>query len=126
MLEHHLDYKEFDFFMLSRLGQLKSYTYTEITSYLELLKIKKENTRSYFSSPYRIFLIAIYTVLFLPHVFVLVKDLGLISAFETDPGSIIDSIIGLFQHPYNMNKNFHSWLYGWTYFSINFFKSSYL
>jgi len=106
--------------MLSRLGQLKTYIYAEIISHLELVRIKKENIRTYFSSPYRIFLIVIYTILFLPHVFVLVKDLGLISAFETDPGSIIVSIIGLFQNPYNMNKNFHSWVYGWTYFSINF------
>jgi hypothetical protein len=51
----------------------------------------------------------------------MVNDIGLISAYEVDPGSIINSISSLFQHPYNMNMGYHSQYYGWTYFSINFF-----
>lgn len=39
-----------------------------------------------------------------------------------DEHSIIDSINGLTSHSYyNMNANYHSQYYGWTYFSLNFF-----
>ena len=107
--------------MLNKLTQLKSSFYAETVSHLRLLTIKKEDVLEYFSSPYRVILILLYTILFLPHVFVVVKDLGLITAYEVDPGSIIRSILSLFQNTYNMNAAYHSKYYGWTYYSINYF-----
>ena len=94
----------------------------EFASHLKLLSIKKEGLRSYFSSPYRIILIILFAALFLPHAFVVVKDVNFVTAYEVDPGSIIKSMIRLY-HPglvYNMNETTHARYYGWTYFSINF------
>lgn len=107
--------------MLNKLAQLKSSVYAETVSHLRLLIIKKENILAYFSSLYRIILIVLYAVLFLPHAFVVVKDLGLITSYEVDPGSIVHSILSLFQNSYNMNAAYHSKYYGWTYYSINYF-----
>ena len=107
--------------MLNKLTQLKSSVYAETVSHLRLLTIKKEDVLAYFSSPFRIILIVLYTILFLPHAFVIVKDLGLITAYEVDPGSIVQSILSLFQNSYNMNAAYHSKYYGWTYYSINYF-----
>lgn len=95
--------------------------YKEIVFTLQVITIKKEDVRSYFSSPYRIILIVIFTILFLPHVFVVVNDMNFVIAYEVDPGSIISSMISLHQNYYNMNEGYHSSLYGWTYFSINYF-----
>ena len=93
----------------------------EIVSHFRLLSIKKKDVLSYLSSPYRIILIIIFTVLFLPHVFVVVKDINFVTAYEVDPGSVIRSIIRLYDITYNMNETSHARYYGWTYFSINFF-----
>jgi hypothetical protein len=62
-----------------------------------------------------------FAILFIPHAFVVVKDINFVTAYEVDPGSIILSILALFNHFYNMNAGYHSQYYGWTYFSINFF-----
>ena len=64
-------------------------------------------------------LILIFSILYLPHVFVLVEDLGLISGYEVDSGSIISAIEDIIR-TYNMHSGFHSKFYGWTYFSINY------
>ena len=65
--------------------------------------------------------VLIFSTLYLPQAFVMFQDINLISAFETDPGSIISSINDLFQSPiYNMMNGYHSKFYGWTYFSLNF------
>ncbi len=101
--------------------RLKSSMYSEIVSHFRLLSVDKKNLLKYLSSPYRIALISIFTVLFLPHVFVVVKDINFVMAYEVDPGSMIQSILSLYQHSYNMNAAYHSSYYGWTYFSINFF-----
>jgi len=102
--------------------QTKESISMEIVSHFRLLSIKKKDVLSYLSSPYRIILIIIFTILFLPHVFVVVKDINFVTAYELDPGTMIESILLLFQRPfYNMNAGFHSSTYGWTYFSINFF-----
>ena len=38
-----------------------------------------------------------------------------------DPSSIIGSINNMFEKPvYDMNGSYHSRVYGWTYFSLNF------
>jgi len=67
-------------------------------------------------------LIAFFSVLYLPQAFIVTEDLGLISGFEVDPGSIINSIEDLFKEPYyNMLSGYHSKYYGWSYYSINFF-----
>jgi len=69
----------------------------------------------------KIGLTVIFTILYLPHAFIIYQDINLISAFEVDPGSIISSINDLFQSPiYNMMNGYHSKFYGWTYFFINF------
>ena len=67
-----------------------------------------------------LFVIAVFTILFLPQAFIMVNDLGLISAFETDAGSHIDAIKSLLSS-YNMNEGYHSKYYGWTFFAVNFF-----
>jgi len=81
----------------------------------------KKSFFEYLSSPYRIILITIFTILFIPHVFVVVHDINFVTAYEVDPGSIIQSILSLLQHAYNMNAAYHSRYYGWTYFSMNYF-----
>src|SRR6056297_651678 len=59
-----------------------------------------------------------YTLIFLPSVF------GRIAASEfmsIDPQSIMDALDGLTTGPvyYDMNKQYHSQFYGWTYFALN-------
>lgn len=95
--------------------------FDEIVSHFRLFTMEKKNIVEYFSSPYRVILISIFTILFFPHVFVVVKDINFVVAYEVDPGSIIESILSLFQNSYNMNASYHSQYYGWTYFSINYF-----
>ncbi len=93
---------------------------TEFISHFRLLHIEKKSVQDFLSSPYRIILISIFTILFLPHVFVVVRDINFVLAYEIDPGSIIQSILSLYQHYYNMNAAYHSSYYGWTYYVINF------
>jgi hypothetical protein len=95
--------------------------YREFISHFHLLLIRKGRIRDYLASPYKIILIVLFTLLFLPHAFIVVNDLGMISAFEVDPGSIVQSILSLYTHSYNMNIGYHSSQYGWTYFAINYF-----
>ncbi|WOI31630.1 hypothetical protein R1T40_11700 [Tritonibacter scottomollicae] len=62
----------------------------------------------------------IYAVIYGPSVFARIVA----SEFmEIDPRSIMTSLDGLTTGPtyYNMNKQYHSQFYGWTYFSLNFF-----
>ncbi|EOX3369880.1 hypothetical protein ACPFT4_003427, partial [Vibrio cholerae] len=76
---------------------------------------------SYFKcdNKYQVILVLIFFILY----FVCV--LGNVISVEfmgVDEHSIIDSINGLTSHSYyNMNANYHSQYYGWTYFSLNFF-----
>lgn len=70
---------------------------------------------------YRLILIIIFIILYLPHCFIMVSDISIITAYEVDPGSIIDSIEKLYSGKvYNMLNGYHSKFYGWTYMSINF------
>ncbi len=78
---------------------------------------------SHFLSNYKIdkltaLLIFLFTALYLPHTFILNEDLGLLMAFETDPGTISETIIGLLDN-YNFHDHYHSRTYGWTYYLIN-------
>ncbi len=60
-----------------------------------------------------------YFALYFPSVFARVEASEFMSI---DPQSIMDSLEGLTSYPYyNMNKQYHSQFYGWTYFSLNFF-----
>jgi hypothetical protein len=69
----------------------------------------------------KLFLFLIFSILFLPQTFILNEDINLISAYETDPGSIIASINSLFNFPYyNMFNGYHTTYYGWTYASLTF------
>ena len=106
--------------MLHRSMQLRTSIHEEIASHFRLLSVEKKDVLSYLSSPYRLILIAVFTILFIPHVFVVVEDLSFAIAYEVDPGSIIASILALFRNYYNMNGGYHSQYYGWTYFSIDF------
>lgn len=50
-----------------------------------------------------------------------VSQVGSTEFMEVDPRSIIEALNGLFGSPiYNMNLQYHSRYYGWTYFAINF------
>ena len=97
------------------------YGYKEIVYTLQVFTVTKENVHSFFSSPYRIVLIVIFTILFLPHAFILVDNIRLIIAYEVDAGMMMSAMANLFKNFYNMNVEFGSRGYGWTYFSINFF-----
>ena len=94
----------------------------QVRSHGELLIVRGKDIRSFFASPYRVGLMVLFTILFLPHVFVMVEDISLVGAYEVDPGSIVLSIQSLYQrsHFYNMNAAYHSMFYGWTYYWISF------
>jgi hypothetical protein len=61
----------------------------------------------------------LFTLLFLPQAFILIESLGLINAFEVDPGSHIQAMLDVLAH-YNMHAGYHSKYYGWTYFFIQY------
>ena len=65
-------------------------------------------------------LLLLFTVLYGPQAFIMVHDIGLITAFETDPGSHMQSVESVLK-TYNMHVGYHSKFYGWTYFALNFF-----
>ncbi|HUE99688.1 MAG TPA: glycosyltransferase family 39 protein [Anaerolineales bacterium] len=94
----------------------------KVHSHLEILSIREKDIRFFLSSPYRIGLILLFTVLFLPHAFIMVEDISLVRAFEMDPGSIVASIESLYHRDsfYNMNAPYHPRFYGWAYYWINF------
>ncbi len=71
---------------------------------------------------FRFLLIGLFSLVYLPHAFILLDDINLISAYEVDPGSMISAINDLYhRHYYDMMNGYHSRYYGWSYFSINFF-----
>lgn len=107
--------------MVNKFIELRSSVYSEINAHFRLVSANQKSFLYYFSSPYRITLIIIFTILFLPHVFVVVRDINFVTAYEVDPGSIIKSIMSLYANSYNMNSAYHSRYYGWTYYSINYF-----
>lgn len=100
---------------------LRSSVYPKIISHFQLFNIEKKSILDYLLSPYRIILIGIFTLLFLPHVFVVVRDINFVIAYEVDPGSIIKAIMSLYTNDYNMNMSYHSRYYGWTYYAISYF-----
>jgi hypothetical protein len=67
-----------------------------------------------------LFLLFLFSAFYLPHAFILLEDIGLIGAYENDPGSHIEAMQTLLRS-YNMHAGYHSKFYGWTYFSLNFF-----
>lgn len=63
-------------------------------------------------------LVVIYCILYFINALSIVDSVEFMSV---DPSSIIGSINHLFVDPvYNMNGSYHSRVYGWTYFSLNF------
>ena len=108
--------------MSNLLVHWKTSAWSQVRSHLELLSVRGNDIRSFFASPYRIGLMVLFTILFLPHVLVMVEDISLVGAYEIDPGSIVLSIQSLYQrsHFYNMNAAYHSMFYGWTYYWISF------
>lgn len=70
---------------------------------------------------YLAIIVIIFTILYLPHAFIMVEDVSLMLAYEVDPGSIIQSIEKMFTVDYySMFNGYHSRYYGWTYNAINF------
>ena len=92
----------------------------EIDLFSNLLKINRGDVKKFLSSPWVITLIVIFSILYLPHAFVVIEDISFVEAYEVDPGSIIDSIISMYEDFYNMNAGYHSKYYGWTYYWISF------
>lgn len=68
----------------------------------------------------KLFIILLFSAIYLPHCFIIIEDFGLISGYEVDAGSLISSMESLL-NKYNMNKSYHSKYYGWSYLSINYF-----
>jgi hypothetical protein len=101
--------------------RLRTSIYPAFISHARLLRAEKKSIFAYLLSPYRILLIGIFALLFLPHVFVVVKDINFVIAYEVDPGSIIRAIMSLYENSYNMNMSYHSRYYGWTYYAISYF-----
>lgn len=63
-------------------------------------------------------LLLVYTIMFMP---AMLSDWSGREFMAIDPHSIMDSIEGLTTAPYyNMNNQYHSQFYGWTYFSLHF------
>ncbi len=62
-------------------------------------------------------IIVTYSLVFLPVVFSRVASTEFM---EIDPQSIIIALKGLLTEGYNMNDQYHSQYYGWTYFFVNF------
>jgi hypothetical protein len=70
-------------------------------------------------------LFSIYSLLYFEQIFIANSSISLASTFETDPGSILDSIYKMFNSPVYSNFNgYHSKYYGWTFNSICFFLTS--
>lgn len=70
-------------------------------------------------------LFSIYSLLFFDQTFIANSSISLALAFETDPGSILDSIYKMFNSPIYSNFNgYHSRYYGWTFNTICFFLSA--
>ncbi len=78
-----------------------------------------EGIRGTLAQPAAMLLALIFTLLYLPQAFILIEDMGLISAFEVDPGSHIHAMRDVLAH-YSMHAGYHSKYYGWTYFFIQY------
>jgi len=64
----------------------------------------------------------LYASLFFNQIFIGNYNLNFATAFEVDPGSIMDSIYKMYNFPiYSHFNGFHSKFYGWAYNSICFF-----
>lgn len=63
-------------------------------------------------------LTAVYFVIYFGAVFARVTD---VEFMNVDPRSVVNGINALFREPaYNMHGHYHSIVYGWTYFALNF------
>ncbi|MEM6811420.1 MAG: hypothetical protein AAF549_03025, partial [Pseudomonadota bacterium] len=91
-----------------------------LSKYFDNFAVRAHELISDHQKHYLPWLIFLFSVVYLPLAFLLVEDLGLISAFEVDPASHISAVESLLK-TYNMHESYHSKYYGWTYFGINFF-----
>ncbi len=84
--------------------------------------VKTWNSYGIINSPL-FWILGLYIFMYLPQCFIMLEDMNIVRAFEVDPGSILDAINKLFKGPYyySMYNGYHSYYYGWTFFSINFF-----
>ena len=82
----------------------------------------KYNNKKIINNLIKFLIFILFSIIYLPHALILNEDINLLTAFEVDPGSLLQSIKNLFRAPYyNMNNSYHSSQYGWTWLSINFF-----
>ena len=70
-------------------------------------------------SRYLALLVLVFSVFYLPHVFIFNEDINLVSAVDVDAGSIFYSIDSLFSN-YNMLETYHAKYYGWAFYWICF------
>lgn len=98
--------------IMNKAEELITFMTDEIKNHINMLTSIKKIIYNLFVSKYRLIIIFIFTLLFVPHVFVVVRDINFVLAYEVDPGSIIQSIMSLYQNSYNMNSAYHSSYYG--------------
>lgn len=79
--------------------------------------IQKKIDKFFSGDALRVALVLVFSMLYLPHVWIVNEDINLITAFEVDPGSMFTAIDDLFRAgaPYNMMNGFHSRYYGWSF-----------
>lgn len=67
------------------------------------------------------FLAFLFLFNYFPQAIIINEDMSLINATEVDAGSIMQSILGLYESPYySMFNSYHSKYYGWSYYVITF------
>jgi len=68
-----------------------------------------------------LFLGSLFLYYYFPQALIVNEDISLVHAMEVDAGSIMESILGLYETPYySMFNSYHSKYYGWSYFVITF------
>jgi hypothetical protein len=66
-----------------------------------------------------IFLLLVYSALWLPHVFIINENLSTIYAYEVDSGTSMSSVINMLK-TYNLNGSGSSRYYGWSFYFVVF------
>ncbi len=66
----------------------------------------------------KVILIFLYILLYLPFCFILNEDIGILTSYAPDPGTINAAMFELLEN-YNFYDHYHSRYYGWTYLAIN-------
>lgn len=93
-------------------------------NFISMKSITNKNLGNFSRAYFIIFLTllaGIYSYIYFPHAFIINEDITLINANDVDAGSIMTSILSLFDYPYySMFNSYHSNYYGWTYYVVTF------